>query len=231
MIEWDPAAGRQGVFRPERADQGQDQSDIFKLTLNVDQDLSGGYSLTSITGFKTYDFHYLEDYDATGVYTNNYQQKQNVDYISQEFRLNSPQSGPVIWFAGISAYSEKIDATFGNQYSEDQLCRSLGVTEEIGPVTGCADPLFEDFWGSPIDPAAILPSKTEVNSNTGDYWGWAAYADVTWSVTDRLDLIVGARYTWDHKKFTTNVFDSGGALGNNFVWGLFTDGEISDSKD
>jgi iron complex outermembrane receptor protein len=213
------------------AGQGRDESDIFKLTLNVDHDLGGDYSVTSITGFKTYDFFYREDYDATGVYTNNYQQDQDVDYISQELRLNSPQGRPIVWFAGASIYSEDIDATFENQYDEDQLCRSLGVTEEIGPVTGCDDPLFEAYWGSDVDPADIINDKAEVNTNKGEYWGWAAYADVTWSVTDRLDLIVGARYTWDEKKFTTNVLDSGGALGNNFVWGMFTDGPISDEKD
>jgi len=213
------------------AGQGRDESDIFKLTLNVEQELGGAYSLTSITGFKTYDFFYREDYDATGVFANNYQQDQDVDYISQELRLNSPPAGPVVWFAGASIYSEDIDATFENQYDEDELCRALGVTEEIGDVSQCDDPDFEAYWESDIDPLLIDNDKAEVNTNKGEYWGWAVYGDITWSVTDRLDLIVGARYTWDEKKFTTTEFDSGGALGNNFVWEVFTDGPISDEKD
>jgi iron complex outermembrane receptor protein len=216
-------------------DQGRDESDIFKLTLNVDVEIGGGYSVTSITGYKSYDFNYLEDYDATGVPVNNYQQDQEVDYVSQEIRLNSPGNGKVVWFVGGSIYDEDIDATFNNIYSEDDLCRALGVTEaaDIGaPVSGCDDPDFEAYWEDDIDPADLVANKAERNVNEGDYWGWALYADATWSVTDRLDLIFGARYTYDEKEFRTAVFDSGGALGNNFVWEFHTGGRfIADEDD
>ncbi len=216
------------------ADQGRDESDIFKVSFNVEQQFGNGYSLTSITGLKSYDFFYLEDYDATGAFVDNYQQDQDVKYFSQEFRLNSPDSGPVVWFAGLSVYTEDVDATFENQYDEDQLCRALGVTDSAdfdGPVSGCDDPNFETYWGADIDPDDLDPGKSEVNTNDGDYQGIALYADATWSVTDRLDMIFGARYTFDEKKFSTAVADSGGALGNNFVWGLYTSGTLVDKQD
>ncbi|MFS1525241.1 TonB-dependent receptor [Microbulbifer sp. 2304DJ12-6] len=38
--------------------------------------------------------------------------------------------------------------------------------------------------------------------NTGDYRSSAIYGDMTWSITDRMDLTVGARYTYDSKDFT-----------------------------
>ncbi|WP_234994857.1 TonB-dependent receptor [Microbulbifer donghaiensis] len=38
--------------------------------------------------------------------------------------------------------------------------------------------------------------------NTGDYRSTAIYGDFTWSLTDKLDLTVGARYTYDEKDFT-----------------------------
>ncbi len=38
--------------------------------------------------------------------------------------------------------------------------------------------------------------------NTGDYRSAAIYGDFTWSLTDRMDLTVGARYTADEKDFT-----------------------------
>ena len=225
------------------AQEGKDKSHIFKLTLNAEADLPGGFSLTSITGFKTYDFFYREDYDATAQPTNNYQQKQNVDYFSQEFRLNSSPNQKIVWFAGASFYSERVDATFDNIYDEDALCRALVKTEtQEGAVndpdaftwapgttvTGCADPTFQEVWG-PIDPDAITANKSERSMNQGDYLGWAVYADGTWSITDRLDLTVGGRYTYDSKDFQTSVLDSGGALGNNFVWSFFTDGFVKDT--
>ncbi|WP_299592649.1 TonB-dependent receptor [uncultured Microbulbifer sp.] len=38
--------------------------------------------------------------------------------------------------------------------------------------------------------------------NTGDYRSAAIYGDVTWSLTDKMDLTVGARYTADEKDFS-----------------------------
>ncbi|WP_295802400.1 TonB-dependent receptor [uncultured Microbulbifer sp.] len=39
-------------------------------------------------------------------------------------------------------------------------------------------------------------------TNTGDYSSAAIYGDVTWSLTDKMDLTVGARYTADEKDFS-----------------------------
>jgi iron complex outermembrane receptor protein len=223
---------------------GRDDPEVFRATLNVTAPL-GDYSLASITGFKTYDFFYREDYDATGRFVNDYEQDQSVDYLSQEFRINSPDDGRVVWFAGVSAYTEDLSARFKNRYAEDELCRALGRTE-VDPdnedegdlvfpgstaVTGCADPAFVAEWGSPIDPADIDNDKAEVNFNEGDYWGWAVFADATIAITDRLDLTLGARYTYDEKEFSVDVADSGGALGNNFVWSVFTDGAVQATDD
>ena len=41
--------------------------------------------------------------------------------------------------------------------------------------------------------------------NTGDYRSAAIYGDVTWSLTDKMDLTIGARYTADEKDFTINT--------------------------
>ncbi|MCX2779407.1 TonB-dependent receptor [Microbulbifer thermotolerans] len=43
---------------------------------------------------------------------------------------------------------------------------------------------------------------TESVFNTGDYRSAAIYGDFTWSLTDRMDLTIGARYTADEKDFT-----------------------------
>ncbi|WP_242523808.1 TonB-dependent receptor [Microbulbifer salipaludis] len=43
---------------------------------------------------------------------------------------------------------------------------------------------------------------TETVFNEGDYRSTAIYGDATWSLTDKLDLTVGARYTADEKDFS-----------------------------
>ncbi|MFA0812129.1 TonB-dependent receptor [Microbulbifer epialgicus] len=51
--------------------------------------------------------------------------------------------------------------------------------------------------------------------NTGDYRSSAIYGDMTWSITDKMDLTVGARYTYDQKDFTIET-----AYGNSIPLSL-----------
>lgn len=226
------------------ADDGRDESEIFRIVANVQYDLNNGYSVAGIAGYKSYDFFYLEDYDASPLTVDHYLQDQRVDYYSGELRLNSPGEGRIYWFLGGSFYHEDAEGRFQNIYTEDDLCRALPTTE-VGPtlsaddftwpagtaVTGCDDPVFEAVWGDDIDPADLLRNKAETNFNNGIYRGWAIYGDITVSVTERLDVIIGARYTHDEKKFKVNILDSGGALGNNFAFEFFTAGFVQADDD
>jgi iron complex outermembrane receptor protein len=234
-VYWVPAAGlREEQVDIDLGDDGVDESDVFEGRLSLVWTLPGDYSLTSLTGYKKFSFAYLEDYDGGPNYVNNYGQYNDVEYWSQEFRLNSPGDGSVTWFAGVSAYGEKIDGVFDYLYDEDDLCAQLSVTEAPdfgGPAAGCDDPDFEAYWEDDIDPADILHDKTERSFANVDSHGWAAYGDFTWAVSDRLELTAGARYTYDKKEMESRILDSGGALGNNFNFEFFTNGFVSDSAD
>lgn len=234
-VYWDPDAGLpHDKVDSDLGDQGFDTSEIYALTANIDIELGNGYSLTSTTGYKSYDFDYLEDYDASSALVNNYRQKNEVEYFSQEFRINSPTDQDVVWFAGTSVYQETVDGFFEAIYNEDDLCRAIGITDADdfdGPVAGCDDLNFEAYWEEDIDPADILSYKAEQSFVDVENSGWAIYGDLTWSVTDRLDLTAGARYTYDEKQMESSVLDSGGALYNNFNYEFFTDGTVKNKDD
>ncbi len=203
----------------------RDQSDILRLSLDLTADLPHDRRLRSITAFKAYDFDYAEDYDATAAVVDHFGLSQGVDYFSQELRLLSADDGTLRWFIGASVYAEQVTADFTDRYDEDALCRALQVTEggdidQTTPIAGCADQAFIDYWG-PLDDVPQL-NKAEQTLVDGDYWGWAIYGDLSWTL-GRADLTVGARYSWDRKNYTACVPDSGGALGNNLVYdGFFT---------
>ena len=120
--------------------------------------------VTSLTGYKKFGFHYLEDYDGGPEQVNDYRQVNDVEYWSQELRLNSPADGKVTWFAGASIYEEQIDGYFDYIYDEDALCRAVSISEApdfFGPAAGCDDLNFEEYWEDDIDPADILEGKAE----------------------------------------------------------------------
>lgn len=234
-VYWDPETGLdKDEVNTDLADHGFDRSKIHGLTANLDWDLGEGYSLSSITGYKDYQFDYLEDYDARPERIDNVGIFTDVDYYSQELRLNFAGDS-VEWFVGASAYGENIDGYFYNAYDEDALCNAIGRTDApdfSGPVTGgCDDPAFEEYWGADIDPAALLLDKRENSWNEVESRGYSVYGDITWSATAKLDLTVGARWTYDEKEMKTRVDDSGGALGNNFVWEYHTDGFLEADDD
>jgi iron complex outermembrane receptor protein len=233
-VYWVPAAGLpEDRVNTDLGDDGIDESEVFEARAILEWALPGDFSLTSLTGFKSFDFNYLEDYDGGPTQVNDYRQVNDVEYWSQEFRLNSPDEGRLTWFAGASVYQEKIDGFFEFIYTEDDLCRAVGISDApdfSGPVSGCDDPNFEEYWGDDIDPADLLTDKAEQSYVNVDSKGWAVYGDFTWSFTDRLELTAGGRYTYDEKEMESSVLDSGGALGNNFNYEFFTNGFVSDSE-
>ncbi|HEX9706717.1 MAG TPA: TonB-dependent receptor [Steroidobacteraceae bacterium] len=233
-VYWVPAAGLPyDQVDIDLGDDGIDESDVFEARANIEWSIPGGHTLTSLTGYKKFGFHYLEDYDGGSGRVNDYRQVNDVEYWSQELRLNSPSDGRLTWFAGASVYEETIDGYFEFIYDEDDLCRAVGITEAPdfsgGPVLGCDDPFFEEYWEDDIDPADLLTGKAEQSYVNVNSQGWAVYGDFTWSFTDRLELTAGARYTYDEKEIESRVLDSGGALGNNFNYEFFTDGFVTNS--
>jgi len=234
-IYWVPAAGLPvDRVATDLGDGGFDKSDVFEMRANLEWSLANDYTLTSITGFKSFKFDYLEDYDGGPTQVNDYRQLNEVDYLSQELRLVSPGDSRLTWFAGASVYREKIDGFFEFIYDEDDLCRAVGITDAPdfgGPVAGCDDLNFEAYWGADIDPADLLTDKSESSFVNVDSEGWAVYGDFTFDLRDNLALTVGARYTYDEKKIQSRVLDSGGALGNNFNYEFYTDGFVSDKAD
>ncbi|MFV8783922.1 TonB-dependent receptor [Microbulbifer sp. SA54] len=223
-IYWDPEAGlpKNKVNSDLRGRDAIDEGEIFSATANVTVNLSDEYTLTSITGYKTFNFYYLEDYDASPELVNNYLQDSKVDYLSQEVRVNFDDGGDLVWFAGASLYREDIDNVASALYDEDALCRAISRTDAEdfdGEVSGCADPGFwMDYWEADAAPTAdeLALNKREDTFNEVTASGWAVFADATWSATSQLDLMLGARYTVDRKEMEMLIPDSGGWLGNNF---------------
>jgi len=197
----------------------KDDGDIFSLTALIDYDL-GGMTLSSITGFRTYDYQYAEDFDGAPFTSNHYFQDQEGDYYSQEIRLVSSDEGRLTWYAGVSAYQEEIKVSFSQVANEDLMC--LAFVED-----SCAGYLAAEF-GEVFTPNPN--GLVENNDVDGTYKGWGAYVDFTYAATDKLDVSFDLRYTYDKKDFGLSVLPVESDLGPFFAFGYTTDGFIRDSK-
>ena len=71
---------------------------------------------------------------------------------------------------------------------------------------------------------------TESGKIKGKYTGWAAYANMGFDITERLNVELGVRYTEDKKDFGTLVVEPDSYLGPYFTYGFSTDEYITDTQ-
>ncbi len=172
--------------------------ELSETSLTVTQDI-GDMVLTSITAFREFETMNREDEDGTNridTYfdTNNVEENES---FYQEFRL-AGTTGPVDWLVGASYYDE----------TADQISHTFTFTDTVNTVLGnigFGTPFTDLEYGLLVPfgvPASMLGHGWQESMyNQGEFTARAVYADAIWSVTDRLNLTVGLRYTEDEKSF------------------------------
>ena len=188
---------------------GIDQSEIADVILTVEHELAGGNTFTSITGYKTHNYTYQEDFDGTAEPIDTYVRDQSGDFFSQEFRLASNSSGPFNYVLGASYYKETVDAFFAGYDNEDFICDGIYASEwEEGQdsfVTCDMLPqdVLDEAFGFEGEPWEYAPGKisAEEADTLGEYSGWGVFANTTYDLTEATTLGFGVRYTQDQKSY------------------------------
>lgn len=177
-------------------------------------ELSDQTTLTSITSYREAKYDYAEDFDGTDltIVASPYTQTQDVELFQQEIRVNyESESG--------------LSVVLGGSYYREELTGSLGYFLDLSQPF--ADTVYYD-----------MPTR-EVGFFEGEYSGWSVFADITYELTERINLTGGARYSFDDKKFSQYVPDPGllnppgdWSTGCScFVYGYHTSSPIVGDKD
>lgn len=214
---------------------GKDESEIGDVILTIEHDFAGGATLTSITGYKTHNYTYVEDFDGTGDPIDTFVRDQSGDFFSQEFRLASNNSGIFNYVLGASYYREDIDAFFAGVDHEDFICDGIYADEwEAGLDTfDTCDSLpqeaIDEFFGFEGDPWEYAPGRLSVEAadTAGDYSGWGIFANTTVDFTDATSLGLGLRYTRDEKTYAVDSPWPDTWTGGWNYQVMYTDGSIT----
>ncbi|WP_417489820.1 TonB-dependent receptor [Maricaulis sp.] len=176
----------------------RESRDLAETTLTIHQDI-GAMTLTSLTSYREFNTMNREDEDGTNR-IDTYFDTSNVEdneAFYQEFRL-AGTSGPVDWLIGASYYDETaVQASETFTYT-DTVNTVLGNLGAGTPFTDLEYGLLVPF-GLPF--TMLGHAWSENMYNRGEFTARAIYADAIWSVTDRMNLSVGLRYTEDEKSF------------------------------
>ena len=161
----------------------------------------GDTTFTSITAWRFWNFDPHNDLDDLGLdveAANN--QTDDQRQFSQEFRVTSPDSGPITYTAGVYYFYQDIPGILRIQYG------SAAGSYLVEPSTG---PALAAAFGGPALNGYTLNSATDVRTNSE-----AIYGQTTWHVVPTVDLTGGLRGTLEQKTGSFDQAASGGADDN-----------------
>ena len=163
---------------PDKPEFSDNSMDVGQVTLDW---AIGDHTLTSITGYASYDYRDICDCDFAALPLIEVDATEDYSQFSQEVRL-------------ASAPGEKLEYIVGFYYQESDLeyrsDEAFGSTIAFGQV-GVPTPL-------------LVPNLSRSYGMDQDQDMWAVFGSVTYSFTDQFRSIVGLRYFEENK--TVNHF-------------------------
>ena len=224
---WEPAALRAGQNFVDGSRLGLER-EVYGATAILRWNLSDSVSLTSITAARTFDSVEVFDPDGISLPILTISEDATGDQFSQELRLNYDAGGRFRAFVGAGYFEEDGSQRLPLQWDERATLALLAGQLNAGAVTGFAAnrpaPLAvfgnTAFTGVLVQglvaassgntillsaqqgqaiAANLRPDYTEIVTNSADLQSFDVFADVSYDLTDRLEVGAGVRFTSDEK--------------------------------
>ena len=183
--------------------------EVFGTSMRVEHKFDNDMELVSISAYRELEYEWLQELSGLdsppAMLSVEDNEGDNADQISQEFRL-SKQTDNLFWVAGAFAFKENVD-------------RFANVPIQFGDVIASR--------------AGLLLDRSWTQKATNE--SMALFGQLTWSMTDQLDLTLGGRQTWDDKSMDNFYQSSPGNVvydlkGLNKSWSQFTPRATLDFK-
>ncbi len=169
-------------------DNYENTTDVGAITLNWDLDFA---TFTSISAYSAYDLKRLLNSDQTVTPSLHRTQDEEFDQWSQEVRLVSPGGETIDWIAG--GYYESSNVTIHRNNTALDFAYS-------GPLS--------------VPPLILIPGGATQPSNFDqDTDAYAAFAQMTYNLTDTVRVTGGMRYSYEKKTLDSTVIGEVGARG------------------
>lgn len=178
-------------------DGGYDRT-ISGGSLRVKWDAGHG-TLTSVTGYRLNDSSMSQDGDGTPVPGIVLQRAWDISTFTQELRWNSSGDSQLQWLAGIYFFDQS--ASRVENYGIDADPASFIGTLAGGALNNTRNRIFQDV----------------------DTTSYAAFGQLTYAATDRLNLTLGGRYTTEEKDGLSGVSGDPGLFQDDQPFTVFYD--------
>lgn len=182
---------------------------VTSVTLLADWEINDYLSLSSITGWRDIDSVEIFDPDGFGldllIFAEDYQGEQ----FSQEFRLNFNDGNKLTGFVGASFFDEEGEQFVPLTFDERAVQALLGGflvppdAPDVSTLPAINLTAFQQSGGTLVIP--LKPIHNEAYTNYGDTQTIDLFADLSYQLTERLEVSAGVRWTEDDKHSGLNV--------------------------
>ncbi|CAN5133125.1 TonB-dependent receptor [soil metagenome] len=214
---WEGAALTPGADFDGGKSLGLDR-EVWGVTGIVSWKLSDSLTLNSTTAYREFDSYETFDADGVSLPILTAAEEAHGEQTSQEFRLNYDGGGRLSGFAGAGYFHEEGYQRTPTQFDERMALAQLTGNLDGTPLAVLPNTLPASAYptvaraiiaqlltplgtGTLATPIAnnLKPVHIETPINSGDLTSYDVFADVTFKLTDRLELSGGLRYTRDEK--------------------------------
>jgi iron complex outermembrane receptor protein len=178
--------------------RGTNERDIDSVSLKLDYEFGSGVTLTSVTAYDTleeiltgdqFDFLPVEESVLFAFFGADQAQHQwlDVEAFSQEIRFTSPSDQRLRWIAG--AYLIQTDRFI-----------STGNVFDLSP--------FVPGWTVPEvkrTPLPLFDPQYSFLADSQDNTAWALFGELSYDITEAVELSVALRYDEDERENTTET--------------------------
>lgn len=185
-------------------------SETAMVIANIDHRFSNGIELTSVTGYIDNDFSLSGDGDASPFPSFRVSRDSTSEGWSQELRLSSFDQGRLDWTVG-SIYSEDeiTETDVSTHLASDPFLNAWGaLLFALGVDSGqvdLTDPQIQFALANGLIPETFAPlsvANFEDVDRGIESESFALFGDITYALTDQIDLTTGLRWTQDDVTFS-----------------------------
>ncbi len=164
-----------------------------------------GYTLTSITAWRRWDYASLSDSDGTAADVITAGQNLHDSQWSEELRLKFPAMGPVDAIAGLYYFQQTFYSDQIVEYGSQAAAWLSGVPNSLLPVYAAFSPALKGLL-------AYNGSRWDIISTPATH-SYAAFGQAVWHVSPVWNVTAGLRETYETKDETVSRATPVGANG------------------
>ncbi|MDZ7627905.1 MAG: TonB-dependent receptor [Parvularculaceae bacterium] len=191
------------------------ERDLHDVTAILDIKISDALSITSTTGYRSFDSLEVFDPDGSAFNIFAFAEDANSRQISSDIRFNYDNDGRFTGFFGGGVFFEEGEQRVPLGFGVGETAALFGSLAAVGPMVdgrapfGGSVPLAGAFLsGNPAVLNATLGFagipvgvfQEETFANASDNVSFDAFAEISYEVTDRLTFTAGGRFTYDDKE-------------------------------